>query len=304
MQKKLKSIFRRSIGKTPEPFQGAHASNGYTKPNLSNVGDQSKSAHNRDYSAATVANGGPQSGDAGRPASPPRGPFAVQPSAVGSVSEHGKISGNRYSTLGSGKQPTHGRGGGTSPETANGSVATRNLSNDRNKKQPLRTDETKSQQLVAGKRVRLCRDIHAGQADFNTVPTSTEQNSFDRFSQAPYTDDDSFASARGSVSSSNYGETSNLATNSIQPEPSCGIIERNLKPPVGDQKAPQLPLEEAGMEGGPVKFQSATKDGHEESEFHKQLRMDGVVDLTDTVDTDGDITWAPGMCISSFHLRL
>jgi hypothetical protein len=62
-----------------------------------------------------------------------------------------------------------------------------------------------------------------------------------------------------------------------------------------------LSREEHAIEGGPVKFQPATKDGHDESQLHKQLRLDGVVDLTNTVDTDGDITWAPGTCIASNH---
>jgi hypothetical protein len=37
-----------------------------------------------------------------------------------------------------------------------------------------------------------------------------------------------------------------------------------------------------------------TADG-EETELARQLRKDGVVDLRNTMDTDGEITWAPGM---------
>jgi hypothetical protein len=32
----------------------------------------------------------------------------------------------------------------------------------------------------------------------------------------------------------------------------------------------------------------------EETALARQLREDGIVDLRNTVDTDGDITWAPG----------
>lgn len=52
----------------------------------------------------------------------------------------------------------------------------------------------------------------------------------------------------------------------------------------------------------------ATTDGTAEGkeiDLARQLREEGVVDLRNTVDTDGDITWAPGMFLVTLsHMRL
>lgn len=45
----------------------------------------------------------------------------------------------------------------------------------------------------------------------------------------------------------------------------------------------------------PVNFQAAVMDGLQESEAQRQLRLDGVVDLRNTVDTDADVHWAPAV---------
>jgi hypothetical protein len=121
-------------------------------------------------------------------------------------------------------------------------------------------------------------------------------------------DDESFSSAAGSVSSSNYSEPHRHTKGSRQHEQPRTIVHRDPEMDRTQSKMLALnpkvlgkPPGEHIVGDGPVKFQSATKGGHssaEDEEFQKQLRLDGVVDLTDTVDTDGDITWAPGMPIS------
>lgn len=45
----------------------------------------------------------------------------------------------------------------------------------------------------------------------------------------------------------------------------------------------------------PVDLKPAAMDGQQGSEAHRQLRLDGVVDLRNTVDTDADVHWAPRM---------
>jgi hypothetical protein len=141
-----------------------------------------------------------------------------------------------------------------------------------------------------------------------TEPATANHTSSEKASRGQNTDDESFASAMSSVSSSDYSET-----HAINGDPKRSghateaILNKHVSNTIPIKSTPSshhksgFPLGEHGMEGGPVQFQSVTKGGQQntgESELFKQLRLDGVVDLTDTVDTDGDIKWAPGMYIA------
>jgi hypothetical protein len=330
MQKRLKSILRRSVGKPPESTEGAHASNGHSKSNSRRIDNQSRSSLSRDHPAANVANGSTKPLGSRRSVGSGHDSSTAHPSAVGNASDaskpdpgynapalaqngQAKIPGDQHPALRGGSQPINGENRENSQVTANGNVAHHGASIDENKK-PFGTDNAKLQHSVAGMSLsppahhhksclmwmRLYGSLGRRQTNSNTGPVGSEQTNHDGTSRAPHTDDDSFASARNSISSSDYGETYHLANGSKQYEwPTSGINERFSKKSPSDGKVLGLSREEHAIEGGPVKFQSATKDGHEESELHKQLRLDGVVDLTDTVDTDGDIKWAPGTCITS-----
>ncbi|KAF2131661.1 hypothetical protein P153DRAFT_286325 [Dothidotthia symphoricarpi CBS 119687] len=53
------------------------------------------------------------------------------------------------------------------------------------------------------------------------------------------------------------------------------------------------PLQPSHDEG--ADFQPAIVDGHHESEEQRQLRLKGVVDLRNTIDTDADVHWTPAV---------
>lgn len=68
-----------------------------------------------------------------------------------------------------------------------------------------------------------------------------------------------------------------------------------------DNDASRAPRESYEVEGSHSGVRHATMDGTaggEETALARKLREDGVADLRNTVDTDGDITWTPGMCLS------
>jgi hypothetical protein len=336
MHKRLKSILRRSVGKTPEPTEGAHASDGHAKSNSPRINNQPRSSHSRDHPVADVANGSAEPLHSRRSVSSGHDSSAVHPSAVGNASgafkpdpgynapalaQNGQVEipSDQHPALEGDSQPINGENRENSQLTAHGNVPRHGASIDENKRKQFGTDSSKLQHSTAGmsfsppphhhKSSVVWMELHGSlggrQTDSNTGPIGSEQTNHNGNSRAPHTDEDSFASARDSISSSDYGETYNPANSSKQYEwPTSGINERFSKKPPSDGKVLGLSREEHAIEGGPVEFQPATKDGYEESQLHKQLRLDGVVDLTDTVDTDGDIKWAPGMCIKSNHSML
>jgi hypothetical protein len=72
--------------------------------------------------------------------------------------------------------------------------------------------------------------------------------------------------------------------------------------PDSDNDASRSAQELYEVEGAQSGVRHATIDGTadgEETELARKLREDGVVDLRNTVDTDGDITWAPGKSLHS-----
>lgn len=75
----------------------------------------------------------------------------------------------------------------------------------------------------------------------------------------------------------------------------------------GDHDASRSPHGTYEVQGSQSGVRHATVDGTaggEETTLARKLREDGVVDLRSTVDTDGDITWAPGTSSSSPHDHL
>jgi hypothetical protein len=167
MQKRLKSILRRSVGKTPEPTEGAYASDGHAKSNSSRINNQPRSSHSRDHPAANVANGSAEPLDSRRPVSSGHGSSTVHPSGVGNASDASKpdpgynapvlakngqveIPGDQHPALEGGSQPISGENRENSQVTANGNVARHGASIDENKKKPFGTDNAKPQRSVAG----------------------------------------------------------------------------------------------------------------------------------------------------------
>lgn len=68
-----------------------------------------------------------------------------------------------------------------------------------------------------------------------------------------------------------------------------------------DNDASRSPREAYDVQGTQPGVRHATVDGTadgEETELARKLREGGIVDLRNTTDTDGDMTWAPGMLFS------
>lgn len=67
--------------------------------------------------------------------------------------------------------------------------------------------------------------------------------------------------------------------------------------PDSEKNAFQLPQGAQNIQTAQSGVRHSTMDGTahgEEIELATKLREDGIVDLRNTTDTDGDITWAPG----------
>jgi hypothetical protein len=156
MQKRLKSILRRSVGKPPQSTEGAHAANGHAKSNSPRI----------DNPAASVANGSKKPLSSRRSVGSGHDPSTVHPSAVGNASDASKpdpgyntpalaqngqveIPGDQHPALGGGSQPINGENRENSQVAANGNVARHGASIDENKK-PFGTDSAKPQHSVAG----------------------------------------------------------------------------------------------------------------------------------------------------------
>ena len=74
-----------------------------------------------------------------------------------------------------------------------------------------------------------------------------------------------------------------------------------------DNDAPHPSRETYEVQGAQSGVRHATMDGTadgEETLLARKLREDGVVDLRNTVETDGDVTWAPGMFLSCLEHRM
>ena len=89
------------------------------------------------------------------------------------------------------------------------------------------------------------------------------------------------------------GSTSPPKTARVEP----GWEKWKLRISGSDNDASRSPQSTHKAQGSQSDARHATMDGTadgEETTLAKKLREDGVVDLRNTVDTDGDITWAPG----------
>jgi hypothetical protein len=151
MQKRLKSILRRSVGKPPESTEGAHAANGHAKSNSPRIDNQSRSSLSRDHPAANVANRSTKPLGSRRSVGSGHDSSIVHPSAVGNASDASKpgpgynapalaqngqvkIPGDQHPALGDGSQPINGENRENSQVAANGNVARHGASIDENKK--------------------------------------------------------------------------------------------------------------------------------------------------------------------------
>ncbi|KZM21700.1 uncharacterized protein EKO05_0001680 [Ascochyta rabiei] len=77
-----------------------------------------------------------------------------------------------------------------------------------------------------------------------------------------------------------------------------GRETRKSRPSDSDNSTPGLQKETNGVQGTQSGVRHATVDGTangEETKLARQLRQDGVADLRNTTDTDGDIVWAPAV---------
>lgn len=237
MQRKLKSMFRRSVGKPSELPRRTPDSNGDTS-------SKPASRDTRNISA---------SGDAEN-----------RSSVVGHVSE--STAANNGSGL---SQPSHSD---TAPHSAK--VARKSVPIDHN---PLKKGE-----FVNSNEVRAYSgDVRSGHGvNGNWVPSS--QDNVHRGDLATFTNSNqrnTDAAPRGVIED----KGTSLSSSDYEYDSAHSKVTNG---------------EDHTLEGGPVQFQSATKVGEEDvdqSKLHRQLRLDGVVDLTDTVDTDGDIKWAPAV---------
>ncbi|KAF1930990.1 uncharacterized protein M421DRAFT_418480 [Didymella exigua CBS 183.55] len=102
--------------------------------------------------------------------------------------------------------------------------------------------------------------------------------------------------AESSAYEKGFAKKSSFPPKAARAEPGCEKRKPNMSDSDNDtSRAPQETYEVAGSHSGVHHIIMDGTADSEETALARKLREDGVVDLRDTIDTDGDITWAPAV---------